>query len=593
MEKRQLNLPTLVQNQHLALWILLLLLTAIILLFPFQLHYEYYPIESAHVFGSRLPLFAVLYYTWFGVLLLLLFFNGKSNEWQKLALVCLFSLVFFGVWIINMPNGSHCDVVRWLGHVNYIQETGRIVTDNPNLGYFESPAFFLLNSPLSQICGLGVFETRPLYLLFGSVLLAALLYLLFMKLLGNPYLASLAVLLMLLGSRVARTQVFSAGNLAFLFLVLLLLLLARRKEALRTTTPMVSAPIVLAMIIFFIAFAMSYTPTPIYFIFILLGIYLLQRVAKRGVIDSPTVALFVVIFLSWEIYWAYRFAYLAGLIPYFVEGFTDPLGSLFWVSRGGEAYLGGATPLWASLTRFSWLALIFGLGGILAIWNLVKANKLDSKGVLVTGGLVGAAVFAIICIFTFTWEGQWGRFAQIAPLFTIPIILKFLSGFSLSSWFRRHIFILLIILVFVLSLPSFLIQRPGLCTDAVRPYDRSAVEFSASAYGADELDLFSTLTTVIMYEAHHPQAHLHSSREPWATDKEELWQEMNNLMDDFEDSKGRKTIFVLSEQFKLPPQHPAAIQSDDPRWVEYVNTLEKNDKIYNNGHIQIYQHLAE
>lgn len=348
-------------------------------------------------------------------------------------------------------------------------------------------------------------------------------------------------------------------------------------------------------IILLITFAMSYTPTPLYFIFILAGIYLLQKIAKKSVVNTTTVALFATMFLAWEMYWATpRFGYLALMHIDFWKGLANPAEAFLALFRSGESYLGGATPLWASFTRFFWMALVLGLGGILVIWNLLKTRKLDSIEVLETGGLIGAAVFTIICIFTFATIGQWGRIRTFAPLFTVPIILSYLSGVSTGRRFRGPIFILLITLVLILSLPTFLMERPAIYTESMTSDDYSAAEFLKSTYRADELEFFSTYTTIIMYSAFLPGAHLHTSPPPQkATDREALWADMNYLVKAFENSKQSISIFVLSDEFTLTPNHPAAIQLNDPRWVEFVNKLEMNNKIYDNNHIEIFQLLAE
>jgi len=591
MEKIELILSILAQKHRLALWILLLLLTATILLIPFELPYEYHVIAGVHVFGTMLPLFGAVYYTWFAVLLLLLFSGGRNSEWQRIALVCLLALVFFGIWVINTPNGTGCDVAMHMGHVKYIQDTGRIIFGNPNVGYFEAPTLHLLNSALSQVCGVGVFATKSLYLLFSGVLLAALLYLLFSKLLKNSYLASIAVVVAIQGGFMTASQGYWPGNISYLlFITSLVVLLVWRGNTVPPMLPLMALP----MSVLFMSFAMSYTATPIYFIFILSGIYLVQRVAKKTVVNLPTIYLFVLMFLLWHMNMAFtRFEAISGLLPQILKGFLNLGESFSRVWTPGLTYLGGATPLWASVVRFFWLVLAVGVGSGLAIWNLAKAKKLDSTGVLVTGAILGAAGLSMLCVFAIPLShgGQWARFVWIAPLFTVPLMLKFLSGFSTGGWFRRHIFTLLLILVFVVSLPTFLIQHHEVLTDTIRSYERSALEFSLSTYGDNEdLSISSTHETVVIYSGFFPQANFYRAERPrYIHSKGTLFYTMNKLVDNFELSRARTAIFVLCERFSPPHPHPLAIQPDDPRWVEFGSRLGKNDKIYNNGHIEIYQ----
>ena len=608
IKKTSLNLSQLVQNHRLGLWILLLVLTATILLFPVNLRYEYHAIESIYVFGDSLPLFSVLFYVWLGILLLLLFSKGRNSEWQRVALVCIFALVFFGFWAINTPTGGHWDELWQMGHIKYLQETGTIAPAHPNLSYFQFPALHLIASSLSQISGLGIFATRTLFLLFSGVLFAALLYLLFMKFLKNSYLSALAVLLLVQGSLFATPQGFWPGNTAFLLLVPLLMLLARdENRALETGTSMA-----LIMLIFLAAFTISYLPAPACFVFVLVGIYLLQKVAKRSVIFSTTIVLVLTMFLAWPIYVATGFFEgLVEFIPTFVAGFMTPAERVVSAS-----ILVTPSPAWASSIKFFWLALIIGFGGILGIWNLVKARKLESIEVLETGGLLGVIVFFIVSFLATIGQGQGIRSLAYFPLFTIPIMLTFLSRFSrhdelscqntlfedpggsfncngfhrsvthFGGWFRRHVFTLLIILFFVLSLPTLLIRQASVSSNAIYPYESSGGEFIESAYGAEELYLFSTVYMGIAYIYYVPEAHF-IGMQP-VTGAEDLWLGMNKSVDLFENYSN--AIFVLSERFRQPPHQPAIMESTDPRWVEIVNRLAENNKIYDNGHIQIYEH---
>ena len=620
INKVSLNLSETVQNHRFGLWILLLVLTATILLFPVHLRYEYHAIESIYVFGDKLPFFGILYYIWLAILLLLLFTKSRSSEWQRVALVCIFVLVFVDFWVINSPSGGHFDDLWNMGHIKYLQETGKINLDHPNLGYFQFPVFCLFNFSLSEISGLGIFETRILYLVFSSMLFAALLYLLFARLLKNPYLASLGVLLMVQGSiEVSKElEAFWPGNLAILLFVALLVLLSMRQDkALGMGTPGA-----LIMIILLVAFTMSYLPLSTYFIFILAGIYLLQKAAKKSVVRPSTIVLFLVLFLTWQIYWAIdQFGSLAVLIPTFVANFTQLGERASAVGSGpGTIALGGSVPLWASSIKFFWLTLIFWLGTILGIWSLVKAKRLDSSQVLETGGLLGVIVFSAVCFFAFPLGvGNYLRFFRYAPFFTIPIILRFLSGFNrrnelfqenillenpggssdpngfrkspanFGGWFGGYVITLLVILFFALSLPTFLIQHNVVCSKNTYPYDCAPGEFLESTYEGEELDIFSGVGAYI-YIYYVTEAHFHImvSSGP-TTGKEALLLKVNQLVDGFEGPGEGNAIFVLSERFRLPPHSPAIIEPTDPGWVKFVNRLAENNRIYDNGYIEIYE----
>ena len=609
VKKASLNLSQVVQNHRLGLWILLLLLTALILLFPVRLRYEYHAIESVYAFGNNLPIFGILYYIWLATLLLLLFSKGRNSEWQRVALVCIFALVFFGFWAINTPTGGHWDHLWQMGHIKYILETGSIAPDHLNLNYFQFPGFHIAVSALSLISGLELFEIRIIYTIFSGVLFTALLYLLFVNLLKDSYLSSLSVLLLLLGSILGRQQGFWPGSLSFIFILLFLLILTGRHA---NRMPGMGIPMVVIMVILLAVLTITYLPGSACFIFILVGIYLLQKVAKRKVVALTTVALILVMFLAWSMYLATSFFEgLAEYIPTFVAGFITP------AERVGSALtLVTPTPAWAISIKYFWLTLIIGFGGIIGICNLVEVKKMDTIEALETGGLLGVAGFLFVSFFAIPGQlGQGTRAMAYFPFFTIPIMLAFLSRFrrndtisyqnpllkehrginkytgfrrilaSFGGWFRRHIFTLLIILLFALSFPTFLIHRASSSSTAIYPYELSAGEFIELGYESKELNLFSDVYTCIMYTYYVPEAHLIGMQV--VTGAEDLWQKMNKLVDDFENYGN--AIFVLSERFRQPPHQPAIMESTDPKWVEIVNRLAENNKIYDNGQIETYE----
>lgn len=603
------SLSQIVQKNLFVIWLLFILLTAAILLFPFQLHYEYQVIGSASVFGENLPLFGPLYYIWFAILLLLLFSNGgqnsRQNELQRLALLCIFGVVFFGIWTINTPFGDHHDIPWQFGHINYILQTGKIVLNNSNLDYFQFPGFAILNSIISRCTGLGLIETRTLFMLFSGAIFVLLLYVLFLKALKNSYYSSLAVLLIIQGSLINKTQEFWPGNLGLIFLVVILVLLYKRENK-QLETPM--SITTLATIILLGALTITYLPWSIFLIFLLPSIYLMQKLPKKSIVNSLIIVLFIAIFLGWETYsLTNMFNGVVGMIPKFLAGLANPAERLFSQSLSNN--LNAATPLWVNFTRFFWYGLLYGFGLMLWIWNIVKVKKLSFVETLETGGLIGVVVFSIFSFFTY--NDQWFRFLQLSALFVVPILLRFLvrlsniNGLSnnnksvdsrrffqkvvrFAGCFRRHVFLSLFIMLLVLSLPVLLMYNAGLCTNTVYSYDHAIGGFVISNYGSNQLDIFTTESTKILLTGYLPDDSFHFSIAPQLVpNRTELWQNMNYLVNDFE-AKSSNAIFVLSEKFRLPTGDPASIQPSDPKWVEFTKRLANNNLVYTNRHIEIY-----
>jgi hypothetical protein len=573
-----------------ALWVAVLLLSATILAFPVRLRYEYAVVQSIHAFGPLLTRFAVLYEVWLGILLLLLF-TGGPTEWERLALVCLFALVYFGVWTLATPDGDNMDVQSQLGLVRYLLNTGRLNLDNPNLGYFEYPSFHMVNATLALICGLGVSQVRIVFLLMSGVLTAALLYIWFARALNAPILSSVAVLLMVHGNYVVQSQEFWPGNLAFVFFVLILALLMAPPR----TGWLASSSTAIVLIMLMIVFVASYLPTPMYFLFILAGVYLVQQISRKGTVTLPVVLLFGVILAAWTQYVAtpWWIAAPVSVLESLVESLSHPVGTLARVFAAGGRYFGGATPLWASLTRIFWNALIYGIGGILWIWNLIHVRKLNAKEAFMTASMLSVVVFGLLSLFALPPSSgpEWARALMIGALFLIPMLLGPArdSATHGSEW--RLVEVAAMVLIFAASLPTFLIARPLLFTDAVYPYEVAAGQFLAVAYGKEPRQFYSTARLGIMYTGYLPAAAhpLWRDVESPTTDANGLWGGLDQLVTGFERRGDPGAILLLSERFRLPPGASMHIAETDPRWVALLSRLGGHNETYSNGHVEIYQ----
>ena len=614
--KSSRSLPQVVQNHRLGLWVLLLALSVAILMFPTEIRYEYQAMQSAHIFGDNLPLFGVMFYVWIAVLMLLLFAGNGTSNLQNLALVCVFGAVVLGFWAIATPDGGHADEVWNLGHVRYLGETGEMASGNPNLSYFQFPALHLLAVSISQLSGLDPLATRTLFLVFSGALTAALLYLLLASTLPGPRTASLAVLLVIQGSLIAKFSVFWPGNLAFLLFLALLALLAIqiKRPALDRRGAMG-----LVILVLLAAFITSYAPTPAFFLSALVGIYLTQLLARKTAVDAPIIILAAVGFLAWQILWATGiFGSSVPLLPNLVEAFRE-LGERFaGVTGAAGGYAGEGIPLWASLTRYSWLFLIFGVGGASALWRLARVRRLGSLDVLLVGGLLGVTGLSVV-IYLAVPVAQWVRLMVFVPLFTVPLMLRVLldprgrSDLSDTSTLltqrtaisasggsggdvtvhmrggRRAAFALLVAVSLGLSLPTFLTRETSLTTLAVYPYEHATGQFLESTYGDGVgLRIFSSYSAAT-YTYYVPEMRLRQTDAPERNvDEEELWVALDKLADDFHGSQDNWPILVITERFRRPIGHPAAIDLDDPRWTEFVTGLAEDNRVFDNGRAEIY-----
>ena len=590
------KLSAIPRSIRLSLWILLLSLTAVILLFPVHLQFEYHAVESLYIFGDNLLVFGVVFVIWMAALLLLLF--SQISEWQRVVLIGIFALVFFGFWIIITPYGGWTDAMANMGHVKYLEQTGSIPFDNPVLTYFQYPGLHLTALSLSEISGLDIFLTCTLFLLFCRVLFAIILYVLFTKYLKNSRLASFSVLLMVIGNVLLQRPAFHPGITANIFFVILLYLLltadAGRKLAMT-----------IVFLICFTALTITYLPLTVFFIFVLSGVYVLQKLNGKITDNWRLLVLCLIIFLVWGIYWAIGFfTSMLGHIPDLVAAFNNPMERLFPIFGTASTSLGESTPLWASLTRYFWLVIIYVLGVILGIRNLFRFKRLDSIEILETGGLWGVLIFSVICVFAFPGGTQWQRVLEYAPFFTVPIIVMFIVGFSNEkaihskvfnkcllkplNWCERHAMAIISIVFLILSFPTFLVNNASISTMNVYKYELSAGEFVEANYDEKSLFFASDIITVFTNEYYVPDADLRNPPEPYfMSSEEEVWLAINELFSEFEGHSG-PAVFVLTERFDQPYRSIISIEPSDPARIEFLSRISSKDMIYNNGHTLIY-----
>ena len=585
---------TWVKGQNKALvWVLLLLWTVLLLLFPVRLINEYHSIQAPYLF-ENLPLFGVLFCLWMLLLMLLLFSKSDDStlNLENLALACVFGLVFMGFWVVITPYGSYADGIYNMGHVRYLGEIGRIGVGHPSLGYFDFPGMHLLVSDLSQVTGLGVFESTTVFLVFNAMLFSALLYVLFLKTLKSNRLAFLSVLLVMMGNvvLVEKMHILTPGAFGFTLLAGFLVLLNQADGSLFGRT----ASVRLLMIILFTAMTISYFATSFLAPLVLLGIYGVQLIAKDREKSATvtSITLLLVMVIAWEINWTqHTFSSLVGFLPKFTADLFsgDFLRSVLTLASSSA---GASLPLWAIVTRYFWWALL-GLGTILGLRNLFRISKLSLTGKIETGGLLGIILLGALGLFGTARGSQFHRYLMYAPLFCSPILLRFL--FKSGAWGRKSL-VLLTVMVCALALPTFLSSVNTITTDAIYPYGIASGEFleSHSDEQGKELVLFrvSNVTAAWAYYFTPNTSFKSISLKTYFNDSEdELWLEIDKLVDKFQDPgyiPEKQKVFIISEKSTNVFQHLLDILPSHNGWEELRQRLASTNILYDNGHVRMY-----
>jgi hypothetical protein len=580
-------------QNRLLMWVLLLLLTAALLLYPVNVVFEYQPIQGPGIFDN-LPLFAGILVVWALLLLLMLFTRedqGETVDWQTAGLACVFGLVFIGFWVVITPFGSYSDDMYNMGIVRWLVQHGSIAIGSESLPYFEFPGMHLLVSAICMSAGLGVFEGRPLFLLFNAALFSGLFYLFTVRVLKSNRLACLATIVVVMGSVavVERMVIFGAAALGYVLLAGFLVLLTRSETKLLGEKALDR----LIVLVLFAFTAIAYLPVSLLIPLILMGIYAIY-VMRRDDSSRPSVGmicLFLVVVVAWEVHWSWHtFRYSAGFLPSLWEQLLS-LGFLRAVTTLGSANIGGALPLWATLIRFFWLAFL-GIGTLVGLRNLLRIKRLSWAERLATGGLLGVMVITLIGLLA-VWGGyQFQRFLMYAPLFSMPLLLLFLCR---SRTLVRTGVALFALLIPGLVVPSFLTSENAVATDAIYAHEVSVGQFleEHSRNEGESLiiyDYSGTATWAPYYTPNADQQHIEEQDFYEATD-DELWRMLDETVASFVAEAPwltQQKLFLVGDKTTVDFEHLRGISPDDPHWAELNGVLSGTNRIYDDGHTVLY-----
>ncbi len=275
-------------------------------------------------------------------------------------------------------------------------------------------------------------------------------------------------------------------------------------------------------------------------------------------------------------------------------------------AMSAEAAWGPEVPLWAVVTNYFWLVTIIGLGTVVGFVQLARAKKLDSLDKRMLGGLLGVILFFIV-VTVVSVKGYYAtRYQEFARLFTPVILIGFWHDLpqpfgkvrlSLSQHWQKGSIIVVVILLFVMSLPTFLYVGRSIGGEALTSQDITAGEFLADRYGrGDGLIIFGNESRYAsgICSYYIPQAERNGSIiEEYKLGKESvLWEEMRNTIADFKNSTAN-SIFIYSEKKALGYLSWFGIRPEDPRWQDIKKQLADfvgEENVWSNEYYSIYIH---
>lgn len=576
-------------------WILALSLTAAILLYPVHMRLVTAPIQSTAIIDN-LPLFAALYYLWLLALLVLLFSKAGPtvDHREKIAVVALFVLVFWGFWTINTPDGQS-EEPSFLAYAKYLDDTARINLNAQNFLYFDFPGTALFAHAVSNVVGASYLGARTLIMLSNAGLTALFLYCLYRRLAAS---SAKPITLYLLATPlvIQSNMMLSVGfffrpenAIGLLFLMALLILLAANRDE---STFFGRWQHSLTAILLFAALAVTHFITSLVFIVILGGLYLMRAANGRRMAAVSTIPLFLVMTSAWLLYYASRtFETVGDSVSYFAD-LAKGGDLLFYAFTLGTANAGGDVPLWATAVRLFWIAAIYVLAAFLAARNLTRLRGLERDQREYAGVLLGIGMLTVMVALVNGTGDQIARYIEYGSYFAVPIVLTFIA--RAVSW--RLGLALVVIPFFVLSLPTFLAFHSQIAVNAYYPQEHHAARFLKSQQGdADEdLALFTGVRDRHLYLFYFPSGEFYSSVFSILkrSERELLWQDTGNLVSTFiaqsPDVPQGKRVFVFSQGFQMTYQHLNGVSPEDVEWLRVKAQLATTNAFYDNGQVQMY-----
>jgi hypothetical protein len=378
---------------------------------------------------------------------------------------------------------------------------------------------------------------------------------------------------------------FRPDLLAYVYLLAFLVILTRDERVLFKTMPDR-----LIMIILLAAVTITYFMISMSFFFILLGIYLAQKMGKEKPMGISTLLLPLVVILSWEIYWATTtFANLVRYTPMLIEHILT--GEIFTTALiGTQATIGPEVPLWATATRYIKWVFLYGLGTILAFIRLVRVRRLSSLGRREVGGILGILLLTLVATLVSPAGHEFTRYLMYAFIFLAPIIIRLCLGFS-ERW-RKSSLVLLLTVLFALSFPSLLVTGSSVATHNVSPEEIAAGEFLESRYGkGDGLYVFgngSYGSDIAWY--YLPNANHRGALEYKDLSESTVREDIDRVVSEFK-AESDNSIFIYSERWALAWYQNFFVEPADPHWLEIKEQLTgENDEnmIFSNDYIHIY-----
>jgi hypothetical protein len=568
------------------LWVLLSVLTIGLFIYPARLTNEFQPVESLYVF-QNLPFFAVIFITWFTVLLILVLTcgNNRTENLEKMILVAIFTLVFSGIWV-SLRGAYSGEASREASNIAYLNLHGNIPVVG-NIYRTDFPGVAIFGSILSQVSSLSDFNVIIIMNILYIIMFPVIVYLILLDIITDSRWAAIGVLLTIIGSIMFDKGLFqfhpSSFSIFLLFTPLVYVFLSdQHRPAFKNSG--------IVIVILLMALTMSHLVTSTTFVFVLVGTSALQRFSGTNLVTVSKVAITVVVILSWELYRATNtFGGMVTLIPKMMDDLRE--GQFFsgYIVGLFNSYTTSLNPVWANLIRYFWLGILLVFPSVLVLVKILHFRQFSDKETKLIGGMIGIAIILLITIFVAGGDALY-RVLMYAPLFCIPIVGLYCSKIHIIV--RPYLLGFFAVILLLLVFPTFLAHNNTVSTSAYYSYEFSNYRWLKTQYGEAYLS-FAGGWHPIDYYFESPHGIDFGTTFEFLSSKdvsgllEERFQRIERLK---QASFQSSAIYIFEdsrETFEF--QHLLGVSPNSySKWKEFLLQLQLQDKIYENNYIQVY-----
>lgn len=560
-----------------ALWALLIVLGAALIVYPKHLRPEYSPIQSLHVFPN-LPLFGAFYYLWFAGLVVLLFVpskQGPMSPWEGLAMGGVFVLVYRGMWDIALPDWW-ADGLSNIVASQFIMESGSVLQNNPNLN-LDFPGLHTLAAFLSQVTGLDLFPVVAILLLLLDVLMAFGLYLVSFRLLNDVRLSIFSALLWMSGNVFFAYLFFYPAFLGLVLLSFYLALLIKRGTSMRVSDWSVALILMAGATIIHFVSAMAFG-------FVLLGVNTIYYMARRQLLINAgiLIAAFVVP-IAWLVHTQQTFHNKTLPMTAFT---TNPIHNpLSWVITVILANLSGSGPFWATGTKLFWLITFYGIGTAASLFYIARLREQTMSHQLAIGAFLGLMTLSIGNTLISAGGFEFFRFLAFAPLFTVPFLVMFVRAPSALN--PKAGLAALALAMTLLSFPAFLAYRAPVAQYAYYPNEYAVGKFVSLTPNPVIYSLGLSYLPVLRYNEDAFYRTEGPARD--IRDEDRLQGTVSLLVDNFQEREsGIRHFFLHSWRAKAYYEHIFRLHAESRLWEHLEARLSASDLVYEDGYARLY-----